>query len=75
MLFDRHKCPRYLQYTIDHDLNLLLNWFKVNKLLLNLQKTVLMWYGKNSNSINMKIEDTTIPLVKYTKFLGVYLDD
>ena len=23
----------------------------------------------------MKIEDTTIPLVKYTKFLGVYLVD
>ena len=75
MLFNSHKCPRYLQYTIDHDVNLLLNWFKANKLSLNLQKTVMMWYGKNSNSINMKIEDTTIPLVKYTKFQGVYLDD
>ena len=64
-----------MQYTIDHDLNMLLNWFKANKLSLNLQKTVLMWYGKNANSINMKIEDITIPLVNYTKFLGVYLDD
>ena len=34
-----------------------------------------MWFGKNSNSMNMKIEDITIPLVKYTKLLGVYLDD
>ena len=41
-LFNSHKCPRYLQYTIDHDLNLLLNCFKVNKLSLNLQKTVMM---------------------------------
>ena len=75
MLFNSHKCPSYLQYIIDHDLNLLLNWFKVNRLSLNLQKTVMIWYGKNSNSINMKIKDTTIPLVKNTKFLGVYLDD
>ena len=52
-----------------------LNWFKANKLSLNLQKTVMIWFGKNSNSINMKIEDIIIPIVKYTKFLGVYLDD
>ena len=69
------KCTRYLQYTIDHDLNMLLNWFKANKLSLNLQKTVMMWFGKNSNSIKIKMDDITIPTVKYTKFLGVYLDD
>ena len=54
---------------------MLLNWFKANKLSLNLQKTVMMWFGKNSNSINMKMDDIIIPTVKYTKFLGVYLDD
>ena len=75
MLFNSQKCTRYLQYTIDHDLNMLLNWFKANKLSLNLQKTVMMWFGGNSNSINMKMDDITIPIVKYTKFLGVYLDD
>ena len=74
-LFNSHKCSQYLQYTIDHDLNMLLNWFKANKLSLNLQKTVMMWFGKNSNNINMKIDDIIIPIVKYTKFLGVYLDD
>ena len=74
-LFNSQKCTRYLQYTIDHDLNMLLNWFKANKLSLNLQKTVMMWFGRNSNSKNMKMDDITIPIVKYTKFLGVYLDD
>ena len=74
-LFNSQKCTRYLQYTIDHDVNMLLNWFKANKLSLNLQKTVMMWFGKNSNSINMKMDDIIIPIVKYTKFLRVYLDD
>ena len=37
-LFNSQKCTQYLQYTIDHDLNMLLNWFKANKLSLNLQK-------------------------------------
>ena len=54
---------------------MLLNWFKANKLSLNLQKTVMMWFGKNSNSINMKMDDIIIPIAKYTKFHGVYLDD
>ena len=74
-LFNSQKCTRYLQYTIDHDLNMLLNWFKANKLSLNLQKTVMMWFGKTSNSVKIKMDDLTIPTVKYTKFLVVYLDD
>ena len=52
-LFNSQKCIRYLQYTIDHDLNMLLNWFKANKLSLNLQKTVMMWFGRTNNSINV----------------------
>ena len=74
-LFNSQKCTQYLQYTIDHDLNMLLNWFKANKLSLNLQKTVMMWFGKNSNNVKIKMNDITIPTSKYTKFLGVYLDD
>ena len=74
-IFNSHKSPQFLQYTIVHDLHLLMNWFRTNKLSLNLTKTVIMLFGKNKIDFNIDIEGEIIPLVKHTKFLGVYLDN
>ena len=52
-----------------------MNWFRTNKLSLNLTKTVIMLFGKNKIDFNIDIEGEIIPLVKHTKFLGVYLDN
>ena len=74
-IFNSHKSPHFLQYTIVHDLHLLMNWFRTNKLSLNLTKTVIMLFGKNNIDFIIDIEEVIIPLVKHTKFLGVYLDN
>ena len=61
-IFNSHKSPQILQYTIVHDLHLLMDWFRTNKLSLNLNKTVTMLFGDNKIDFNINIE-------------GVYLDN
>ena len=43
-----HKNINYLEFVLKHDMGLLLDWFRANKLTLNLNKTVMMqyWPGK-----------------------------
>ena len=60
---------KFLDYAVHHDMLLLMDWFMANKLTLNLNKTVAI----NFWSIN--IMDVKIPIVQFTKFLGVYLDE
>ena len=74
-IFNSHKSPQFLQYTIVHDLHLLMDWFRTNKLSLNLNKTVTMLFGDSKIDFNINIEGEVIPLVTHTKFLGVYLDN
>ena len=76
-LIETHRNRKFLDYAVCHDMLLLMDWFIVNKLMLNLNKTVVMnfWPGnkKGINSIN--IMDVNIPFVQITRFLGVYLDE
>ena len=58
-----------------HDLKLLDEWFKTNQLSLNLLKTMLMNFWQNGKDIKLDLENTPIPTVTTTKFLGVYLDN
>ena len=39
-LLHNHRNLRYLKWTVEEDLNSLMDWFKANKLTLNLDKTV-----------------------------------
>ena len=66
-----------MQYAVNHDMILLLDWFTANKLTLNLSKTLAMefWSANNNNISKIQIGDAEIPLGHVTKFLGVYLDD
>ena len=41
-LLENHKNKRFLEYTIEHDMSLLMDWFRANKLSLNISKTVVM---------------------------------
>ena len=56
-------------------MGLLTDWFCMNKLSLNLNKTVLMqfWPGKEKTKVNMAGYE--IPSVECTRFLGVLLDN
>ena len=74
MIFNSHKSQKFLKYTIEHDLNLLIEWFKSNKLSFNFGKTVIMNFWSNSTVFNINVDGNTIPVIPYTKFLETYLD-
>ena len=75
-----------LMNTINAELMLLSDWFKANRLSLNISKTNYMLFGykkyllNNQNSednigLCLKIDNVDIIRVKSTKFLGVILDE
>ena len=57
-------------------MSVLIDWFKANHLSMNANKTVGMFFSKDSKSrvSNLQIEDIKINFVETTKFLGVWLD-
>ena len=73
-LYKTGKKENYTRWCIEHDLKILADWFKANKLTLNLNKTVAMSFGKNKNMSQLQISGHSIPWVDKTKFLGLWLD-
>ena len=47
-VFDSHKSEKFLKYTLEHNLNFMSEWFKANKLSLNLSKTVGVKFWDNN---------------------------
>jgi len=64
---------------INNELEEVSNWFKANKLSVNVSKTNYMLIGtKHMTAINItdvKLDDTTLERVQHTKFLGVIIDE
>ena len=58
------------------DLERLHDWFKANKLTLNLNKSVMLVFGGNSHTYlnELRIGGCEITIEKATKFLGVWID-
>ena len=73
-----HKNPNYLAFCIESDLRNIQDWFRANKLTLNVEKTVYMKFpcksGK-SGDLKLELNGVTIPRVRSTKFLGTWIDD
>ena len=71
------KNTTYLKWCLEHDLSLLLDWFRANKLTLNLSKTQFLFFKTHSKvkTFNIKIQDTVIQPSNDCKFLGIKLDD
>ena len=62
------------------DLNTLTDWFRANKLSLNVSKTNFMIFSSksqtnNTNDIKMTILNEKINRVSFTKFLGIIIDE
>ena len=76
-LYSMHKDLRHLTWCIWEDLKNISDWFKANKLTLNLSKSVCMLFSNKYKELprNLKINDVELPFVHNTKFLGVLLDD
>ena len=70
-----HKDTKILRYALEHDMSLLMCWYKANKLSLNLGKMVLLKYWPDAMGFNIMIDGVEIKNEKYTKFLGIFIDD
>ena len=69
---------RYLKWQITEDLCKISDWFKANKLTLNLNKTNYMIFNPKPNKptdTTIYFENKALPRVNNTKFLGIWLDD
>ena len=67
-----------MQLKFAHELNKLVDWFHVNKLILNQNKTNFMIFTNrhvNVNNVAINVKDKQIQRVSSTTFLGVAIDD
>ena len=66
--------------TVNCELKKLCNWFKANKLSLNVDKTKFILFGKKGQKVDSKqcsvrIDNNILERVSDTKFLGIYIDE
>ena len=75
-LYKTHNNLGYLKWSIEQDMSTLMDWFRANKLTLNLEKTACILFRKSGNKkeIHLEIEGIEISLPNNTKFLGLWLD-
>lgn len=61
---------------INDNLNIIIQWLKVNNLRINLDKTHIMTFKQRiiSPDLDIKYENNTITDIDNTKFLGIWLD-
>ena len=66
----------YLEHCIAIDLNSIQDWFRANKLTLNINKSVCIVFSPKGSELNLSLHlnMVPIPVVKSTKFLGIWLD-
>jgi len=79
-IFVSGKSLLEVEQTINNELKALSNWFKLNKLSLNIHKTKFMIIKSrkkniNPQRLNINIDNINIQQVQYTKFLGVVIDE
>ena len=76
-LYKTHRNLVYLQWCVQDDMNRIMEYFRINKLTLNLNKTVCVLFQKNktsTNEIKLQLDNHIIPNSPETKFLGMTLD-
>ena len=63
---------------MEADLTTIKDWFKANKLTLNIEKTVVLWFKNGICSIDsietIKLESMTLECAMFCKFLGLWID-
>ena len=67
-----------LMVSIEHDMSILSDWFKANKLTLNKSKSVAILFKANkkiSCPSHLLVDNSKINFVSHTKFLGVWIDE
>ena len=76
--FINGKDANKIELELNEELSNIASWLKINKLLLNVDKTQFMIFSRKQNQIEnivIKIEGQIIERVTQTKFLGVIIDE
>ena len=76
-LFYADKNLDVIKCCVEHDLKLIMDWFRANSLTLNVQKMKYLLFAPNKSKKNLylNVGNCIIKLDNDTKFLGVILDD
>ena len=74
-LLGQHKSLKFFKYILEHDMNMIIDWFNANQLSLNLEKTVLLKFWSKEKSFEITIHDQVVKNSKSTKFLGIIIDE
>ena len=72
-----NKNLKYLQWCVECDVKAIMDWFRANKLTLNLSKTICLAFnppGHKKVKINLEFGDSKLVSSEFTKFLGVAID-
>ena len=75
-LYKSHRNLKYLTWCLEDDLRKLVDWFRCNKLTLNIDKTVCILFQKTGKTqkIRLEIGNQVINNIPVTRFLGMLLD-
>ena len=78
-IYCKNKNVQLLIASIEHDLEIINDWFKANKLMLNKKKSLSIFFSSKTNEKlqippSLKLENSNINFVDHTKFLGVWID-
>ena len=76
-LYLSNKNLKYLQWCIECDVRSIIDWFRANKLTLNLSKTIYLVFnppGCKKTSVELEFGDVKLKSSAATKFLGVRID-
>ena len=75
-LYKVHRNLTYLRWCLQDDMNTLVDWFKANKLTLNVEKTICVLFQPTGSSKEFDVEINGIIIKNSfnTKFLGMWLD-
>ena len=78
-LFFSHKNLFTLKETMNRELSMIASWLSANKRSLNIKKTHLTIFksraNKSNQNVSITINNQNIEQVKYTKCLGLCIDD
>ena len=75
-LYVSHTSIDYIRFCLEHDLEILHDWFLANKLTLNINKSTVILFGNHGGQkLKVHIDSIAIPQSTCTKFLGIWIDE
>ena len=76
-LYNSHRNLGYLKWTLEQDIMNIMDWFKANKLTLNLDKTECLIFHPSGRStkVELNLGDVKLHSTETVKFLGMWIDN